>query len=143
MVVSGRWVAEGHCTALSLSLLLSPSFCLLPSKQHRGMESEGCDQYIAFHLCCSSVVTLCLCSTLAPPVPLLELQLQPRINFCMCSPWAADSSRLHPLLQHWLLHGCTWTSALYGAYGLQGDSLLHHGRLLGCRELLLRAWSVE
>ena len=30
---------------------------------------------------------------------------------------------------------------MHSAHGLQGDSLLHHGPLLGCRELLLCAWN--
>lgn len=39
--------------------------------------------------------------------------------------------------------GCLWRSALRGAHGLHGDVLLCCGPLLGCRELLLYAWSTS
>lgn len=49
----------------------------------------------------------------------------------------------HPLLYHGLLHGCMWKSALLGAHGLQGHSLLHHKPFLCCRELLFCDWSIS
>lgn len=52
-----------------------------------------------------------------------------------------SSFRPHPLLHCGLLHGCMWRSASCGISVLQGDSLLHYGPLLGCKELLLCAWS--
>jgi len=35
-----------------------------------------------------------------------------------------------------LLHGCMWRCAPCSYHGLQGDSLLLHGPLLGCREFM-------
>jgi len=57
--------------------------------------------------------------------------------------WAAASSSPHPLLRHGLHHGHMGGSAPCGVHELQGDSLLHHGPLLGCRELLLHVWSTS
>lgn len=37
---------------------------------------------------------------------------------------------------------CTWRSALCGTHGLQVHSLLHHGPLLVCVELLLYMWNI-
>lgn len=45
------------------------------------------------------------------------------------------------LLHRGLLRGCVRKSAPHGAHELQRDSLLLHGPLLGCRELLLCTWS--
>ena len=77
----------------------------------------------------------------------LKASFQPSCLTAGCSPqaaalacrhtsWSVSSFRLHGLS-----HGCTGRSALYG--GLQGDSLLLHGPLLGCRELLLCTWSTS
>ena len=66
---------------------------------------------------------------------------------CSCggSPLAVASFRLHPVLQHGLLHGCRWRSALCGIHGLQRDNLLLHGPFLlqgasSLALLLLCAW---
>ena len=80
--------------------------------------------------------------------------IQPSCPTAGCSPWAAALAwassvgypwavafRPHTLLYRGLLHGCTGRSALCGACGLQEDGMLLHGPLLGCRELLLHAWS--
>ena len=56
-------------------------------------------------------------------------------------PTGCASFRLHPPLPRRLLRGCTGRCALRGAHGLQGDGLLLRGPLLGCRKLLLCAWS--
>lgn len=57
-------------------------------------------------------------------------------------PWAVDSVRPLPLLHCGHLHSCTWRSAPHSAWGLKEDSLLLRGLLLGCRKLLLHAWSI-
>ena len=74
--------------------------------------------------------------------PLCVLQLQPRAAPVGVSMVCASISP-HPLLHCELLHGCTWRSVLCGAQGLQWDVLLFCGPLLGCRELLLHAWSTS
>jgi len=51
------------------------------------------------------------------------------------------SFRPCPLLPTGLLHCCMGRSAPRRISGLQEDGLLLHGPLLGCRELLLHAWS--
>lgn len=48
-----------------------------------------------------------------------------------------------PQMHCGLLHGYTWRSAPHDAHGLQGDSLLLHDPLLGCRELLLCNWNTS
>lgn len=53
------------------------------------------------------------------------------------------STRPHSPLPRGLLRGCIWRSAPWDTCGLQGDSLLFHRPLLGCRELLLCAWSTS
>lgn len=53
------------------------------------------------------------------------------------------SCRPYLLLPHGLLQGCIWKFALYSACWLQEKSLLLCGSLLGCRELLLNAWSIS
>lgn len=50
----------------------------------------------------------------------------------------AASFRSHPLPHCGLLHGCMWRCA----HGLQGDSLPHHGALLGTRGLL-QTWNTS
>ena len=94
------------------------------------------------------------CSTTAPtgsssPIPpaplqapLSGLQLQPRVLLQGLSVGCA-SFRSHPLLPCGLLHGFTRRSAPRGTHGLRGDRLFFHGPLLGCRELLLCAWSTS
>ena len=69
------------------------------------------------------------------------LQLQARAAPAAVS-MGCNSFGTHPLLHHGLLHGCRWRYALHGAQRLQGNGLLLHGPLLGCRELLLCAWSI-
>lgn len=72
-------------------------------------------------------------SPLAPlHAPLHRLQLQPRATPAGL-PMGCTSSRPHPLLSRGLLHGCTRRSALCGACGPWGDSLLLHRPPLGCR----------
>jgi len=51
------------------------------------------------------------------------------------------SFRAYTVLHSRLLHSCIWRPVLSGTPELEGNSLLHHGPLPGCRELLLQTWS--
>ena len=86
------------------------------------------------------------CSSPSPPAllwaALNRLQLWPELLLWEY-PWAVSSFRTHPLLPHGLLHGYTGRSAPCGDHGLQGDGLLLHGPLLGCRELPLCTWNTS
>ena len=89
----------------------------------------------------------CRAQQVAAPQASCSLQLFPMgcssgWALLLWGPVGHTSFSPRPLLYHGLLHGCTWRSALCGAHGLQGHSLLHHEPSLGCRELLC-GWSTS
>ena len=58
-----------------------------------------------------------------------------------CPSWTAAPLGFQLHLR--LLHSCMRRSVLHSAWELHRDSLLLHGPLLDCRELLLHAWSTS